>query len=375
MIAGEQSVRQAGPTRLAVAALFVLTGALLVACGPRFVYEPTPTATAWSYVGPPPTLTPTAGPVTPVPSVTPTPDVPGPSRLSMNPLLVSLAVGETHLVQVWLDDVDGLHGIELHIGFEPLYVQVEDSDPNVEGIQIGAGIVPIPAQVIRNEVDNNAGLIVYHVLQAPGDAAAGDGMVASFVVRGRAEGGSSLRFNIVQLVDAEGQPLQVPEQVIDGLVTIGAGSAPLEPTDEPLPTGTAEPSTETAEPPTPTVETPAVATSTPTPAPTASSQTRGIYHTVQPGENLYRISLHYGTTVEAIVAANHLPSADQVQAGQLLLIPVDPPAGSVAYIVQPGDTLYSIAQRFGTTADALAALNGIAPPYALQVAQVLVIVP
>jgi LysM repeat protein len=39
--------------------------------------------------------------------------------------------------------------------------------------------------------------------------------------------------------------------------------------------------------------------------------------------------------------------------------PAPAPAGST-YTVQPGDTLFSIAQRFGTTVDALKAANGLA---------------
>ena len=51
-----------------------------------------------------------------------------------------------------------------------------------------------------------------------------------------------------------------------------------------------------------------------------------------------------------------------------------PPQGTV-YIVRWGDTLYSIARRFGTTVGALAALNGIAPPYTIKVGQVLIVTP
>lgn len=332
----------------AAATIFTLGLALLVAGCARFTYDqpaiPSP------YVAPPPTLTPTAA-STPLraesqdetPPTTPT--VQGPTVLRMDPSVVNLAVGETHLVQVWLDNVERLHSIELHIRFDPRYVRIEDAGPDTEGVQIGAGVIPMPAQVMRNEADHDAGLIIYHAAQVPGDPVSGSGMVASFIARALADGGSPLSFSVVNLRDPEAQPLPAPKQ-IDGLVVIGTGGIVPEPT--------------------------AAVTS---PAPDSPVSTADTYHTVQPGENLFRIALRYGTTVDAIVAANNLPNSSSVQAGKVLLIPASPPTGTDTYVVQPGDTLYSIARRFDTTVEALAALNGITSPYAIKVGQVLIIAP
>ena len=176
-----------------------------------------------------------------------------------------------------------------------------------------------------------------------------------------------LRFNVANLRDPEGEPLP-PLEPIDGLVAIGAGDAASAPTTEAAP-AEAPPAT------TPSASTPAAATETPPPVPTSPPSAGGIYHTVQRGENLYRISLRYGTTVNAIVAANNLPDSNSVKAGQVLLIPVASSAGAASYVVQPGDTLYSIARRFGKTVETLAALNGLAPPYTIKVGQTLVIAP
>ncbi len=49
------------------------------------------------------------------------------------------------------------------------------------------------------------------------------------------------------------------------------------------------------------------------------------------------------------------------------------PAPTRTYTVQPGETLYSIAIKFGTTVPALAAKNNIANPNLIQVGQVLVL--
>lgn len=91
-----------------------------------------------------------------------------------------------------------------------------------------------------------------------------------------------------------------------------------------------------------------------------------VVHTVKWGETLYSIALRYGTTVRAIVAANHLRSAHWIYAGQRLVIPVKGSERAVGtagedswYRVRRGDTLYSIAWRHGTTVQAIAQANNV----------------
>ncbi|MGE5552127.1 MAG: LysM peptidoglycan-binding domain-containing protein [Bacteroidota bacterium] len=84
-------------------------------------------------------------------------------------------------------------------------------------------------------------------------------------------------------------------------------------------------------------------------------------HVVQRGESLFLIASRYGTTVDALRAANGL-SGDYIEAGQRLVIP----SGSGRdgqdnglYTVQPGDTLYLVAARNGTTVAAIMNANGL----------------
>ncbi len=111
---------------------------------------------------------------------------------------------------------------------------------------------------------------------------------------------------------------------------------------------------------------------TPTPTPIPSS---GFYYTVRAGDTLYSIAWRFGTTVQAIVQANGIINPNLIFYGQVLWIPSGSggPTGSTIYIVQRGDTLYSIARRFGTTYQALAALNGLRSPYTIYVGQRLII--
>ncbi len=82
-------------------------------------------------------------------------------------------------------------------------------------------------------------------------------------------------------------------------------------------------------------------------------------HRVQPGETLTSIAEQFGSTVPAIVAANRLANPDQIAADQILVVPpVYAPLLSI--VVGPQDTLSGIARRYHSNAEDLAALNGIA---------------
>ncbi|TAH53681.1 MAG: LysM domain-containing protein [Chloroflexota bacterium] len=54
---------------------------------------------------------------------------------------------------------------------------------------------------------------------------------------------------------------------------------------------------------------------------TSASASGPVYHTVQPGQTLYSIAQWYGTSVWAISCANGLFNPNYVYAGQVLLIP------------------------------------------------------
>lgn len=94
-----------------------------------------------------------------------------------------------------------------------------------------------------------------------------------------------------------------------------------------------------------------------------------IIHIVRRGENLYRISLRYGTTVGAIAAANHIHNPNRIYAGQRLMIPTGkPPKPSPChgcgfwYKVRWGDTLSSIGWRYHVSPWAIAAANHLCNP-------------
>ena len=107
----------------------------------------------------------------------------------------------------------------------------------------------------------------------------------------------------------------------------------------------------------------------------APPATEPVVHVVRWGESVFLIARRYGTTIDGIVRANNLRNPNYVYAGQRLVIPTSdspPSAGSTSiYVVQRGDTLRTIAVRYGTTTSYLANLNGLRNPNFIWVGQTL----
>jgi len=76
------------------------------------------------------------------------------------------------------------------------------------------------------------------------------------------------------------------------------------------------------------------------------------YYILQKGDTLYSIARRYKVSYEALRAANSISDPTKLKTGQKILIPT-------IYIVAKGDTLYSIARVNGTTVTELCRINGI----------------
>ena len=87
----------------------------------------------------------------------------------------------------------------------------------------------------------------------------------------------------------------------------------------------------------------------------------GNYYTVKAGDTLYGIANKYGISVDELKAANNL-SSNTLTIGTVLVIPTveepETPDENI-YIVNAGDTLYSIANKYGMTVNELKNLNGL----------------
>ena len=96
---------------------------------------------------------------------------------------------------------------------------------------------------------------------------------------------------------------------------------------------------------------------------------REVTYIVEPGDVLALVAERFEVTLEAIMERNGITNAELIFVGQELVIPGEAseptpapesePGGTETYVVQPGDTALGIAIRFDTTLDELAAANGL----------------
>ncbi len=135
-----------------------------------------------------------------------------------------------------------------------------------------------------------------------------------------------------------------------------------------LPTPTPPPpATETAAPPT---AIPSASSTSPSPLMPGCPQPSGwIVYIVQPGDTLTGLAWRAGVTTYALMQANCL-STSTIRPGQQIYLPLTfyasptprpylcgPPLGWVVYIVQPGDTLYSLSRRFDVGIESIRQAN------------------
>lgn len=101
------------------------------------------------------------------------------------------------------------------------------------------------------------------------------------------------------------------------------------------------------------------------PTPATSART----HVVGRGESLGSIASRFGLTIQQLARANGITDPSRIMAGSLLRIAADapPPPGGGArstgtHVVRPGESLSTIASRYGTSVARLVGANDLADP-------------
>ena len=113
------------------------------------------------------------------------------------------------------------------------------------------------------------------------------------------------------------------------------------------------------------VSTTAATVTAPAEAPAAQD---GVYYTVRRGDTLSSIARRYGSSVAQIAQSNRIGNTNRIYVGQRLYIPggsydggsgSDYPVDYAHYTVKRGDTLSEIASRYNTTVSAIRRTNGL----------------
>ena len=93
---------------------------------------------------------------------------------------------------------------------------------------------------------------------------------------------------------------------------------------------------------------------------------------IQPGDTLSEIAIMYNTTVARLVELNSIANPNLIFAGETLLVPTSSKtqvSDNAIYIVKRGDTLTSIAQKFGVSINSIISINNISNPNLIFVGQ------
>ena len=86
------------------------------------------------------------------------------------------------------------------------------------------------------------------------------------------------------------------------------------------------------------------------------------------GDTLYSIAFRYGLDYRDLAKKNGIEPPYNIAVGQILALNLSS-AKAPQYVVKKGDTLYSIAKANGQSVDFLAGVNDLTPPYTLEVGQ------
>lgn len=99
----------------------------------------------------------------------------------------------------------------------------------------------------------------------------------------------------------------------------------------------------------------------------------GRNYTIQPGDTLIGVARREGYTLDALITVNPGINLNALQIGQIICLPPSPGGGPFPcfggsiYIIRSGDTLYSLARRFGVSLNQLLSANPDTDPGRLRV--------
>ncbi|MFH1086279.1 MAG: cohesin domain-containing protein, partial [Chloroflexota bacterium] len=206
------------------------------------------------------------------------------TRVYVSPPERLLMVGRTSFVELRVDDVRDLFGVQLEVSYDPTVVRITDADPVAPGVQIGAGNIfdGLPWNVDYNIVDPAAGKIRYafQLQRTVTAGVSGNGSLARLDFTGLVPGASPVTWVEVILTDLHGRSLEhtrEPGRIRVLVMPFTETPTPVgyvspTPSSTPRPAGSATPMGPATETPTPTNTRNPCCPATETPTPTATTR-------------------------------------------------------------------------------------------------------
>lgn len=80
---------------------------------------------------------------------------------------------------------------------------------------------------------------------------------------------------------------------------------------------------------------------------------------VKEGENTKTLASKFGVSLEELIRINNLYYGEGLRAGQEIIVPKNEEKYFNTYVIESGDSLYKIAEKYNINPTLLAALNGL----------------
>jgi len=130
------------------------------------------------------------------------------ASMTISPVTLALQPGETANLEISVDNVQDLYGIELHLKFDSQVVELVDADPSKDGVQIQAGEWLKAGFAAQNTVDNEQGTLDFAAtLLNPAEPLQGTGSLVSLHVKAKGAGASTLTLEGAILANREGEAI------------------------------------------------------------------------------------------------------------------------------------------------------------------------
>lgn len=145
-----------------------------------------------------------------------------PPIVRCDPLGVTGQVGEQFFVDLYVQDVVNLYGVQLRIDFDPAIVQAVDQDAIFPGVQI-LPLVDwlVPGFIVEREADNGLGIVEYSMTQLdPQPPANGSGGVARIVFQGIQQGSFTMEWDDSYVLLSAPAGVPIPSTTQDCNVTV-----------------------------------------------------------------------------------------------------------------------------------------------------------